>query len=114
MEFPTGDVRGGVPEFRNAEFLARMRAARDAVTQRFPDRQPPEAVGLRSIQVALRTGKSPQYVKHHAHLEGVGGELLLDSQRPLLVVLGSCQISLIICDIAQVDQARGHVRRTGG
>ncbi len=40
-EFPQGDFRGRIPEFRDAAFLDRMRAARDEMTAHFPgDREP--------------------------------------------------------------------------
>jgi aryl-alcohol dehydrogenase-like predicted oxidoreductase len=50
VEFPTGDVRGNVPEFRDAAFLARMRDARDEVTRRFAGREEPV---LRAVIGAL-------------------------------------------------------------
>jgi aryl-alcohol dehydrogenase-like predicted oxidoreductase len=34
-EFPEGDFRGRIPEFRDAAFIARMRAARDEMTAHF-------------------------------------------------------------------------------
>jgi aryl-alcohol dehydrogenase-like predicted oxidoreductase len=39
--FPEGDFRGGIPEFRDPKFLARMRYARDEMTRRFPDEREP-------------------------------------------------------------------------
>jgi len=53
QEFGTGDFRSGIPEFRDAAFLARMRNARDEITRRFPDRE--EAV-LRAVIGALLEG----------------------------------------------------------
>jgi aryl-alcohol dehydrogenase-like predicted oxidoreductase len=52
-EFPTGDFRSGIPEFRDAEFIARMRHARDEVTRRFADREEPV---LRAVVGALLAG----------------------------------------------------------
>jgi myo-inositol catabolism protein IolS len=40
-EFPDGDFRRRIPEFRDPAALARMQEARDAVTQRFGDRPQP-------------------------------------------------------------------------
>jgi Predicted oxidoreductases (related to aryl-alcohol dehydrogenases) len=53
QEFPVGDFRSGVPEFRDAAFVARMRQARDAVTRHFPGRQ--EAV-LQALTGVLLAG----------------------------------------------------------
>jgi aryl-alcohol dehydrogenase-like predicted oxidoreductase len=41
QHFAQGDFRSNVPEFENAEFIARMRRAREEVTSRFPDKQEP-------------------------------------------------------------------------
>jgi len=41
QEFGEGDVRSGIPEFRDPEFLARMRKARDEVARKFADREEP-------------------------------------------------------------------------
>jgi aryl-alcohol dehydrogenase-like predicted oxidoreductase len=49
-EFPTGDFRSGIPEFRDAKFIARMRRARDDVTRRFAGREEPV---LRALVGAL-------------------------------------------------------------
>jgi len=40
-EFPAGDFRAGVEEFRDPAFLARTRRARDAARERFADRPEP-------------------------------------------------------------------------
>ena len=40
-QFPEGDFRSGIPQFRDAAFIARMRSARDEVTSRFPSRKEP-------------------------------------------------------------------------
>src|SRR6266568_3661427 len=37
QEFPQGDFRSGIPQFRDAAFLARMRRARDEISKRFAD-----------------------------------------------------------------------------
>jgi myo-inositol catabolism protein IolS len=39
--FPEGDFRSGIPEFRDPEFLVRMRYARDEMTRRFADQREP-------------------------------------------------------------------------
>ena len=52
-EFPQGDFRSGIPEFRDAAFIARMKRARDEVTRRLSkDREPV----LTSLTGALLTG----------------------------------------------------------
>jgi aryl-alcohol dehydrogenase-like predicted oxidoreductase len=53
VEFPAGDVRGNIPEFRDAAALARMRAARDEVIRRFPGREEPV---LHAVVGALLAG----------------------------------------------------------
>jgi aryl-alcohol dehydrogenase-like predicted oxidoreductase len=53
--FGSGDFRNRIPEFGDREFLARMRAARDAVSARWPDR--PEPV-LHALTGALLAGDS--------------------------------------------------------
>jgi len=53
QEFGTGDFRSGIPEFRDAAFLARMRNARDEITRRFPGREEPV---LRAVIGALLEG----------------------------------------------------------
>ena len=53
QQFPEGDFRGGIPEFRDAAFIARMKRARDEVTRRFAkDREPV----LTAVTGALLTG----------------------------------------------------------
>jgi len=52
-EFPEGDFRRGVPEFRDAAFIARMQHARDEVTHRFAAH--PEPV-LHAVAGALLAG----------------------------------------------------------
>ena len=39
QEFPQGDFRSGIPQFRDAAFLARMRRLRDEISKRFADRR---------------------------------------------------------------------------
>ncbi len=39
--FAEGDFRSGIPEFRDPQFLARMRYARDEMTRRFSDQREP-------------------------------------------------------------------------
>lgn len=53
QEFPEGDFRRNIPEFSDAEFIARMRSVRDAVKERFPAE--PEPV-LRAVTGALLAG----------------------------------------------------------
>jgi aryl-alcohol dehydrogenase-like predicted oxidoreductase len=50
QHFPEGDFRRNVPEFEDAEFIARMQRARDEVTRRFPDEPQPV---LRAVTGAL-------------------------------------------------------------
>jgi aryl-alcohol dehydrogenase-like predicted oxidoreductase len=52
-QFPEGDFRSGVPEFRDAAFIQRMQHARDAVTRRFAGH--PEPV-LYAVTGALLAG----------------------------------------------------------
>jgi aryl-alcohol dehydrogenase-like predicted oxidoreductase len=52
-EFPEGDFRSGIPEFRDAAFIARMQHARDEVTRRFAGREEPV---LRAVVGALLAG----------------------------------------------------------
>ena len=52
-EFPKGDFRSGIPEFRDRAFIERMQRARDATMQRFP--KEPEPV-LHAVIGALLTG----------------------------------------------------------
>src|SRR5205085_2185153 len=52
-EFPEGDFRSGIPEFRDPAFIARMKRARDEVTRRLlNDREPV----LTALTGALLTG----------------------------------------------------------
>ncbi|HYS52498.1 MAG TPA: aldo/keto reductase [Thermoanaerobaculia bacterium] len=51
--FPTGDFRSGIPEFRDAAFIKRMRLANEEMRKRFPDRQEPV---LHAVIGALLTG----------------------------------------------------------
>jgi len=46
QQFPEGDVRRGIPQFADAEFIARMRRASEAVSQRFTDREEPVLAAL--------------------------------------------------------------------
>ena len=41
QHFAEGDFRTNVPEFEDAEFIARMRRAREEVTHKFADRREP-------------------------------------------------------------------------
>ena len=41
QDFPAGDFRSGIPEFRDAQFIARMRHASSEVRRRFADRDEP-------------------------------------------------------------------------
>jgi len=53
QQFPEGDFRSGIPEFRDAAFIARMKRAGDDVTRRFAkDREPV----LTAVTGALLTG----------------------------------------------------------
>ncbi len=45
-EFPQGDFRGRIPEFRNAAFIARMRRAREEVSRRFEGEREPVLLAL--------------------------------------------------------------------
>lgn len=53
QNFPEGDFRSGIPEFRDPKFLARMRYARAEMARRFPD--DPEPV-LHVLTGALLAG----------------------------------------------------------
>jgi aryl-alcohol dehydrogenase-like predicted oxidoreductase len=52
-EFPKGDFRGGIPEFRDRAFIERMQRARDATSRRFKDKEQPT---LHAVIGALLTG----------------------------------------------------------
>jgi aryl-alcohol dehydrogenase-like predicted oxidoreductase len=52
-EFPTGDFRSGIPQFRDRAFIERMQRAREATARRFPDKAEPT---LRAVVGALLTG----------------------------------------------------------
>jgi len=52
-EFPKGDFRSGIPEFRDRVFIERMQRAREATARRFPDKAEPT---LRAVVGALLTG----------------------------------------------------------
>jgi myo-inositol catabolism protein IolS len=53
QQFPEGDFRGGIPEFRDPAFIARMKRARDEVVRRFTkDREPV----LTAVTGSLLTG----------------------------------------------------------
>jgi aryl-alcohol dehydrogenase-like predicted oxidoreductase len=51
-EFPEGDFRRGVPEFRDPSFIARMKRARNEVTQRFARDGEPVIVALTGALLA--------------------------------------------------------------
>jgi myo-inositol catabolism protein IolS len=51
-EFPQGDFRSSIPEFRDAAFLARMRSARDAMITRFPKLREPVLYALTGALLA--------------------------------------------------------------
>jgi aryl-alcohol dehydrogenase-like predicted oxidoreductase len=53
QNFPEGDFRSGIPEFRDPEAIARMQRARDAVTQRFAGHREPV---LHALTGALLSG----------------------------------------------------------
>lgn len=53
QNFPEGDFRAGIPEFRDPKFLARMRDARDEMMRRFPDEREPV---LHALTGALLAG----------------------------------------------------------
>ena len=50
--FPEGDFRSGIAEFRDPEFVARMRRARDEVTRRFPNHPQPVLYALTGVLLA--------------------------------------------------------------
>ncbi len=52
QDFPEGDFRSGIPEFRDPEFIARMRRAREAVTRRFSARAEPVLMALAGALLA--------------------------------------------------------------
>src|SRR5207248_1692166 len=52
-EFPQGDFRSNIPEFRDATFLSRMRHAREEMSKRFGDQREPV---LHAVIGALLTG----------------------------------------------------------
>ena len=58
QNFPEGDFRSAIPEFRDPKFLARMRYARGEMTRRFPDH--PEPV-LHALTGALLAGQSHRH-----------------------------------------------------
>ncbi len=51
-EFPEGDFRSGIPQFRDPSFIARMGNARDEVTRRFASRQEPVLNALTGVLLA--------------------------------------------------------------
>jgi aryl-alcohol dehydrogenase-like predicted oxidoreductase len=53
QDFPEGDFRSGIPEFRDPRFLARMRDARDEMTRRFAEQREPV---LHALTGALLAG----------------------------------------------------------
>ena len=53
QEFPQGDFRGGIPEFHDAGFIARVRRARDEVTRHFSGEREPV---LHALTGALLAG----------------------------------------------------------
>src|SRR2546423_1885122 len=52
QNFPEGDFRSGIPEFRDPEFIARMRRAREEVAQRFPSHPQPVLHALAGLLLA--------------------------------------------------------------
>lgn len=53
QEFPEGDFRSGIPQFRDPKFLARMRYARGEMTRRYSDQSEPV---LHALTGALLAG----------------------------------------------------------
>src|SRR5438128_4105091 len=51
-EFPEGDFRSGIPQFRDAAFIARVKRARDEVTRRFAEEREPVLVALTGALLA--------------------------------------------------------------
>ena len=51
-EFPEGDFRSGIAEFRDAAFIARMKRARDEVTRRLAADREPVLVALTGVLLA--------------------------------------------------------------
>jgi len=76
-EFPEGDFRRGIPEFRDPAFIERMKRARDEMTHRFPKEREPV---LRAVIGALLTGnptasvllgqRNPKQVQSAANASG--------------------------------------------
>jgi aryl-alcohol dehydrogenase-like predicted oxidoreductase len=52
QDFPEGDHRSAIPEFRDPKFLARMRHARNEMTRRFGDHPEPVIYALTSALLA--------------------------------------------------------------
>ena len=52
QQFPEGDFRSGVAEFRDPEFIARMKRARDEVTRRFARHPEPVLHALTGVLLA--------------------------------------------------------------
>lgn len=52
QEFPEGDFRGGIAEFRDAEFIARMKRAREEVSRRFASHPEPVLHALTGVLLA--------------------------------------------------------------
>lgn len=80
--FDAGDFRSNIEEFQDAGFIARMRAARDAVTRRWFDR--PEPV-LNALTGALLAGNPTacvllgQRTPRQVEAASKAGEILLDA-----------------------------------
>ncbi len=82
QDFPEGDFRGGIPEFRDPKFLARMRYARDEMTRRFGEQQQPVIHALTGALLAgnptatvLLGQRNPKQVNAVA---ATGGDVLSD------------------------------------
>jgi aryl-alcohol dehydrogenase-like predicted oxidoreductase len=80
--FDEGDFRSGIPEFRDPQFLARMRYARDEMTRRFSDSSQPV---IHALTGALLTGNPTATIllgqRNSKQVEAVvaaGGEALSD------------------------------------
>jgi aryl-alcohol dehydrogenase-like predicted oxidoreductase len=82
QDFPEGDHRSAIPEFRDPKFLARMRYARNEMARRFPDH--PEPV-IHALTGALLAGNPSATVllgqrnpKQVDAAVAAGGEVLSD------------------------------------
>ena len=82
QDFPQGDFRSGIAEFRDAAFVARMRSARDAVTSRFPSRKEPVLNALTGTLLAgndTATVLLGQRNRHQVEAAADAGDSLSDA-----------------------------------